>query len=114
MQWNVASEAVLKQVRNVKLLEENNMRLRLLTIDECQTLIDCCASHLKPFVTMAINTGVRKGEILGLKWQQVDLNHGFILLDTTKNGERREIPINTTVKELLNEIPHSIEKSWNP
>jgi integrase len=36
----------------------------------------------------------RKGEILSLKWDIVDLKHGFILLDTPKNGERREIPIN--------------------
>lgn len=41
---------------------------------------------------------MRKGEILSLKWDNVDLKHGFILLDRTKNGERREIPINNTLE----------------
>ena len=52
---------------------------------------------------------MRRGEILGLKWKQVDLNHGFILLDTTKNGERKEIPIDDTLQEMFSEMPHSIE-----
>ena len=43
-------------------------------------------------------------------WEQVDLRHGLILLDTTtKNGERREIPINKTLREMFNKMPHSIE-----
>jgi integrase len=109
VQWEMASENALKQVRNVKLLEENNRRLRFLNVDECQTLISCCAKHLRPIVIIALNTGMRKSEILSLRWEQVDLRHGFILLSTTKNGERREIPINTTVEDVLNEIPHSVE-----
>ncbi len=109
VQWEMASEEALKLVRMVKPLEENNRRLRFLTIEECQTLIDCCADHLKPIVTVALHTGMRRGEILGLKWKQVDLNHGFILLDTTKNGERKEIPIDDTLQEMFSEMPHSIE-----
>jgi integrase len=44
---------------------------------------------------------MRRGEVLGLKWDQVDLKYGFILLDITKNGERREIPINSTLRATL-------------
>jgi integrase len=112
VQWEMASEVTLKKVRNVKLLEENNRRLRFLTVEECQTLIDCCSVHLKPVVTVALHTGMRRGEILGLRWEQVDLIHGFILLDTTKNGERREIPINATLDELFSKMPHSIESVY--
>ena len=112
VQWGMASEESLKLVRMVKPLEENNRRLRFLTIEECQTLIDCCAPHLKPIVIVALHTGMRRGEILGLKWKQVDLNHGFILLDTTKNGERKEIPIDDTLQEMFNEMPHSIESIY--
>ena len=46
---------------------------------------------------------MRKGEILNLNWDNVDLKHGFILLSQTKNGERREIPINGTLRETLSE-----------
>ncbi len=55
---------------------------------------------------------MRKSEILGLKWEQVDLTHGYILLDTTKNGERKEIPIDNTLRELFEEMPHSIESIY--
>lgn len=81
-------------MRKVKQLRENNRRLRYLSWEEAQTLIAKCDSHLKPIVMTALNTGMRKGEILGLTWDQVDLRNGLILLDDTKNGERREIPIN--------------------
>ena len=44
---------------------------------------------------------MRGGEILGLKWENVDLKHRFILLSDTKNGERREIPIDDTLNEVF-------------
>ncbi len=112
VQWEMASEETLKKVRNVKLLEENNERLRFLTVEECQNLIGCCSNHLSPIVTVALHTGMRRGEILGLKWEQVDLNHGFILLDTTKNGERREIPIDGTLEKMFENMPHGVESDY--
>ncbi|MDI6793141.1 MAG: site-specific integrase [bacterium] len=59
----------------------------------------------------ALNTGMRKGEILTLKWDQVDLKHGFILLDEsdTKNGERKEIPINETLRQTLQRIMRQLD-----
>jgi integrase len=99
--WDMVEEEILKQIRKVKMLPENNRRLRYLSKEECQRLINSCDSHLKPIVITALNTGMRKGEILNLKWEQVDLKHGFILLDITKNGERHEIPINNTLRATL-------------
>lgn len=72
--------------------------------------MDSCDSHLQPIVTMALNTGCRKSEILNLRWDQVDLKHGFILLDRTKNGERREIPINQTLKGTLENLFQGTKK----
>jgi integrase len=63
-----------------------------------------CDEHLKPIVVCALHAGMRKGEILNLRWENVDLKHGFILLDQTKNGERREIPINATLRETFTEL----------
>ncbi len=54
---------------------------------------------------------MRRSEIFNLKWEQVDLSHGFILLDVTKNGERREIPINTTLEYLFKEMMQCYVKS---
>jgi integrase len=109
VEWELVEEEVLKKVRKVKLLEENNRRLRYLSKEECQALVAECAGHLKPIVIMALNTGMRRGEILSLKWDNVDMKHGFILLDKTKNGERREIPINETLKATLADVPRRLD-----
>ena len=98
VEWDMVEEATLKKVRKVKLLEENNRRLRYLSKEECHGLLSQCDSHVRPIVVMALSTGMRKNEILGLTWDNVDMNHGFILLEHTKNGERREIPINATAR----------------
>lgn len=103
--WEYVEEEALKRVRKVKQLEENNRRLRYLSREECQALIVSCDEHLRPLVIMAINTGMRESEIFNLRWDtHVDLKHGFILLDRTKNGERREIPINETVRVTLQNV----------
>ena len=109
MEWELVEEEVLKKVHKVKLLEENNRRLRYLSVEECRALVSECAGHLKPIVIMALNAGMRRGEILGLKWDNVDMKHGFILLDKTKNGERREIPINGTLRATLAGIPRRLD-----
>jgi integrase len=101
VEWEMVEENVLKRIRKAKMLEENNKRLRYLSKEECQALVNACDTHLKPIVICAMNTGMRKGEILNLRWGNVDLKHGFILLEVTKNGERREVPINATLKQTL-------------
>ena len=75
-------------------------------------LFDCCASHLKPIVTVALHTGMHRGEILNLKWEQVDVKHGFILLEITKNGERREIPIDNTLMIMFNSMSRGLESVY--
>jgi len=110
--WELISEEIQKKVHKVKLLPENNKRLRFLSPAECQMLLEKCGHHLKPIVVTALNTGMRKGEILKLRWDQVDLKHGFILLGITKNGERREIPINKTLRETLEALPRHIKSPY--
>ncbi len=111
VEWGMVEEEILKRIRKVKLLPENNRRLRYLSSEECQKLIDSCDEHLKPIVITALNTGMRKEEILGLKWDNVDLKAGFILLnqDQTKNSERKEIPINQTLRETLEGVVSQFE-----
>jgi integrase len=109
VEWELVEEEALKKVRKIRLLEENNRRLRYLSKEECQALVRECASHLKPIVIIALNTGMRRGEILSPKWDNVDLKHGSVLLDRTKNGERREIPINATLRATLEALPRRID-----
>ncbi len=112
-EWKMVDEETAKGIKGVKQLKEDNKRLRFLTLEECRRLIDCCPEHLKPIVTVALQTGMRRGEILNLRWEQIDLNHYFILLDNkTKNGTRREIPINTTLEELFKNLPRGLESNY--
>jgi integrase len=83
--WQMVESDVLKRVRNVETIPENNRHLRYLTQEECQTLISSCDKHLKPIVITAIHSGMRRGEMLKLKWDNVDLKHGFIHVADTKN-----------------------------
>jgi len=46
---------------------------------------------------MQRNTGMRKGEISGLTWDRVDFARGGLLLERTKSGRRREVPMNRAV-----------------
>ncbi|MBZ0157382.1 MAG: site-specific integrase [Alphaproteobacteria bacterium] len=108
-QWEMCTEETLKRVRQVKLLEENNRRLRYLSREECAALISKCKGTTRDIVITALNTGMRKGEILSLRWENVDLKHGFILLDRTKNGERREIPINDDLRSVLQGITRRLD-----
>jgi len=85
----------------VKKLQENNQRLRFLEREEIGRLLDCCSEHIKPIVVVALNTGMRKGEILGLKWRDIDIKRGIIHLSSTKSGEKREVPMNEVAQKTI-------------
>lgn len=87
--------------RKVKLLRERNTRLRYLEEKEIRRLHDACAEHLKPIVTVALNMGMRKEEILSLKWKDLDYRIRTISILDTKNGESRELPMNDIVYRTL-------------
>jgi integrase len=55
-------------------------------------------------VVLALSTGMRHGEIMGLTWDAVDLNKGRAILHETKNGERRAVAITGHALELLKEL----------
>ena len=57
--------------------------------------------HIWPIVIFAIETGMRRGEILGLHWKHVDLDRRIAYLPPTKNGSSREVPLSTKAAHLL-------------
>lgn len=88
----------------VKLLKGVTKRLRYLMPEEVQRLVSNCADFLKPIVTLAVHTGMRKSEILGLKWSQINFEQGIITILESKNEERRDIPMDETIKSILKGI----------
>lgn len=101
--WEYIDNEAAAKIRKVKLIQEDNTRLRFLSAEEVNRLIAVSPPQLKPIVTTAVNTGMRKGEILGLTWDKVDLKHGFIILgdDVVKTGRGRQIPINNPLMIVL-------------
>src|SRR5260370_26166436 len=77
--------------------------------DEGPGLLVACAKSRNPslakIVTVALETGLRKSELLGLTWDRVDLSRGVIRLELTKSGKRREVPMRQVVYELLTAMP---------
>lgn len=61
-------------------------------------------AHLKPIVVAAIHTGMRRGELLKLRWQNVDFARGLIYVTNTKTGHDRDVPMNSVVRETLLEL----------
>ena len=88
-------------VKKIKFLKEDNKRLRYLEKEEIAKLLQNCSGNLKPIVILALNTGMRLGEILSLKWPNIDIKNNTIHLLYTKNGQKREVPINEQVKTAL-------------
>ena len=87
--------------KTVKFLKGAVNRVRYLMPDEFQTALSNCEDFLKPIVIVAVHTGMRKGEILGLRWDQVNFEQKIITIVDTKNHERRDIPMDETVKATL-------------
>ncbi len=75
-----------------------NNRERALTEDEVKKLVDACPPYLKGIVITGIYTALRKGDILSLKWQNVDLEKGVIRLVEAKTEKTRVIVLNEDMK----------------
>ena len=77
------------------------MRERVLSEEEEERLVQHSSEHLKPIIITASNTGMRLGEILRLKWSQIDLNTRRIRVENTKSGKNRLIEINQNLYDVL-------------
>ena len=82
-------------------------RVRYLQPTELKALLELCPPWLQPIVALAATTGMRRGEILGLRWLDVDLANSTIWLPQTKNGEGRCVYLNqTAIAALASIAPH--------
>jgi len=101
VEWELIDKSPFDKGKSLQ-LKENNKRLRFLMDDEITKLLDNCNGHLYNVVACGLHTGMRKGEILNLKWFQV--RNGFIYLDETKTNESRQIPVNDTLDMMFKRI----------
>jgi excisionase family DNA binding protein len=97
--WGYAVENPMKKVDFLP--EDESYRKRILSEDEEVRLLESAESYLKPLLLVALYTGMRKGEIFNLKWQDVDFEKREITVTKSKSGKQRRIPINTVLFNLL-------------
>lgn len=81
-------------------------RVRWITYDEADRLIAACSPHLRPLVTFLLYQGARVGEALSLDWRNVDLSRSHAILEDTKNGDRRGVPLHPVVVAALANQKH--------
>ena len=97
--WGYCAE---NPVVKVKLFpERDNLKERVLSAEEETRLLAHCPPHLAPIVVFALNTGMRRGEILGLRWDQVDPSGKSIRVTRTKSGRDRSVPLNEAAAEVI-------------
>jgi len=103
IEWELLAKnpVVSKSIR----FDKEKARGRTLEDDEFSKLLQSCSGQLYKIVIVALNTGMRRGEILGLKWEYVKLDQGKIEIKHTKTDEDRTIPINAFLKSLLESMP---------
>lgn len=109
----------------IKQFKEGPGRLRFLSPEEIGRLLDAVdprsyiedpnnalnplsklrSVYLKPITEIALNTGMRRGEILGLEWKNMDFKERRITLERTKNNTRRTVPMNDTVYQAFKSLP---------
>jgi len=117
-------------VPNVTRLADSKGRERFLSDTERADLLTACRASscaaLEPLVALALATGARKGELLGLQWPDVDLTRRVVRFHDTKNGESRTVPLAATAVETLKawgkdrlpvgpvfpDLPGTMQKAW--
>jgi len=100
------------QISSVKLFKEQNARIRYLEKEEIEKLTKTCPDYIKPIVMVALNTGMRKGEILSLKWKDIDFRNRIIYILQTKNNEIRKIPMNDIIFRTLLKVRKNPKSSY--
>ena len=103
MEWGRIEE---NPAARVKKLKEPPARERILNASEAARLIDASTPELRPILIVALGTGMRRGEILGLKWTDLDLVRGIITVSMSKSGKSRKIPMSGHVAATLGALRH--------
>jgi integrase len=96
----------------IKLLRLPPQDFKFLTFVEARELVELCAPQWRDMVIFALNTGLRVGELLALRWVNVDLTNSTMrvrysdwqgTIGTPKSGKVRDVPLNTLALQALRE-----------
>ena len=99
-EWEWVKENPVSRVTKER---ENNRRDRWLTGDEEKRLLENSPQWLRDLIVFALHTGLRQDELLSLQWSRVDLFRKTIIIQESKNGKPRTIPLNRIALDILME-----------
>ena len=102
IEWGYLSSNPMCKVKLFS--EKDNQKERILTRDEEARLFAACSAHLSPVLLVALNTGMRRGEILNLRWKHIDFEARQIRVENTKSGRTRHIGINSSLSEVFKQL----------
>jgi len=96
----------------VKKLDEPSGRTTFLEKEDLIRLVKCCENDFKPYVLIAVHSGLRFSEQMGLEWHDVDFKNNIISVRHTKNGKLRMLSMNGDMKKVLEGIPRQEDSSY--
>lgn len=96
-------------VEEVKFFQERQCEMRILDKEEINQLINVSNDYLRPIILIALNTGMRQGELFNLRWNDVDFIEHYIFIKETKSGFARKVPMNSLVTATLKNINRESE-----
>ncbi len=100
--------AASNPVRKVKGFREDNTRLRYLTEEEYQRLIEAAqkvrSPHLAEKIALAVHTGLRRGNLFNLRWDQIDFLNRVLRVSRTKTNHPHAVPLNETALAILERL----------
>jgi integrase len=102
VEWEVVPFNVAQGVKSPRVPAG---RVRYLQPGELRAVLEACPEWLRPIIALAACTGMRRSEMLGLRWLDVDLNQSRVMLAQTKNGEGRIVYLNETAKAAIGSLP---------
>lgn len=98
IRWKLVDENPVSQI---EFFREEKGRLRFLSKDEQVSLLFECKGKLRDLVLVALRTGLRKGELFGLRKGDIDFQRDQICLTVTKNGKGRQVPLPKDARAVL-------------
>lgn len=117
-EWGIT---MVNPIPLVKKPQSPQGRNRILTEDELRCLFDALKPKIKssnhwllPLAKFALESAMRRGEILGLRWEHIDMQKRTAFIPLTKNGESRLVPLSTTAIEILQNLPRNLDGTVFP
>ena len=110
-EWSIAG--LVNPVRQIRMPKMPAGRERRLLPEEEKALLEACESYggdLPHLVRFAVETGMRRSELVGMTWNMVDLRKRTVTLPETKNGEKRVVPLSAEALRILSGLTRRLDR----